>query len=170
MNRIQKAAMDRNRVKKQAPQLADLIGDMTRAKTEGKDPYTIPPHLRQTPVTSTTPSGRSKSKSQPENKVIQACFCWLKNHGIFVYRQNTGCAWIGDRPIRYGLPGSADITGLMPDGRRLEVEVKSAKGRQSDLQKWFQELIEANNGIYILAYSEQDVEDRLKHEGYSFDK
>lgn len=164
MNRIQKAAAERDKVRKQAPQLADLIGRMTKAKAEGLDPFSVkpsksvPPHLRTTPASGTS---KRRGKSQPENKVVQACFQVLKARGIFAWRNNTGCAWVGNRPIRYGLPGSADILGLLPDGRFLAVECKSAKGKQSDVQKRFQENVENSNGLYVLAYSAEDLEEAL---------
>lgn len=160
--------MERDKIRKQAPQLADLIGRMSKAKAEGRDPFTekpsasIPPHLR----IGSSPQASHKSKSQPENKVIQACFQVLKRHGIFAWRNNTGCAWVGDRPLRYGLPGSADILGLLPNGRFLAVECKSAKGKQSSLQKTFEENITRNNGVYVLAYSAEDLEEALKREGH----
>ena len=167
MNRIQKAAMDRDKIRKQAPALADLIHNMMVAKKQGKDPYNCaPPHRRQSEISS-PPRIRTKSKSQPENKVVQACLRWLKDRNIFAWRNNTGTAWIGDRPIRYGLVGSADILGLLPDGRFLAVECKSEKGRQSDTQKTFEENITTNKGVYVLAYSAADLEERLNGEDYS---
>ena len=64
--------------------------------------------------------------------------------------------------MSFGYPGSADITGILPDGRRLEVECKSATGRQSEKQKKFEEKIRTNGGIYILARSVEDLEHGLR--------
>lgn len=157
-------AIERDKIRTQAPQLADLIGRMSEAKAEGRDPFSVipvkPTRIRTTPLPLT--SGSRRSRSQPENKVIQACFRVLQARGIFAWRNNTGCAWIGNRPIRYGLPGSADILGLLPNGRFLAVECKSAKGRQSDTQKTFEELVVKNNGVYILARSAEDLEKTLE--------
>jgi hypothetical protein len=86
----------------------------------------------------------------------------LKRHSIFAWRNNTGCAWVGDRPLRYGLPGSADILGLLPNGRFLAVECKSAKGRQSPVQKTFEENIIRNKGIYVLVYDAAQLEETLR--------
>lgn len=83
-----------------------------------------------------------------------------------IWRMNTGVAKHGKRVVRYGVPGQADITGILPDGRRLEIEVKSATGRQSKDQARFQRIIEAHKGLYILARSVDDVLDRLRAEGY----
>jgi hypothetical protein len=73
-----------------------------------------------------------------------------------VWRQNTGMARPLNSPnqvVRYGVNGAADISGILVDGRRLEVEVKSATGRQSKEQAAFQRMITARNGVYILARS-----------------
>jgi len=66
------------------------------------------------------------------------------------------------RPIKFGVNGQADITGLLADGRRLEVEVKGKGGRQSDAQKAFQGIIERMGGVYVLARCVDDVERTLQ--------
>ncbi len=82
---------------------------------------------------------------------------WLR-----IWRNNTGVAQAGPRMIRFGLPGQADISGLMlPSGRRVEIEIKTATGRQSDDQKRFQAMIERFGGLYILARSVNDVHQAL---------
>ncbi len=86
--------------------------------------------------------------------------------GLRIWRQNTGVAKFGNRKVRFGIPGQADITGILPDGRRLEIEVKSATGRQSEEQKKFQAMIERFGGLYILAYSPEDVMTALWRAGY----
>ncbi len=57
----------------------------------------------------------------------------------------------------YGTPGMADLSGIIK-GRRLEVEVKGPKGKQQEDQIRWQEMIERFGGIYILAYSVEDVD------------
>lgn len=81
--------------------------------------------------------------------------------GLRLWRANCGVARIGTRVIRFGIPGQADLTGILPDGRRLEIEVKSPTGRQTSEQVSFQNMIERFNGIYILARSIHDVRQRL---------
>ena len=85
---------------------------------------------------------------------------------IRLWRQNTGVARISQRVVRFGVPGQADLTGILPDGRRLEIEVKSATGRQSQDQKNYQNLISKFNGVYILARSVKDVYEQLSKHGY----
>lgn len=85
----------------------------------------------------------------------------------------------GKRVIRYGVPGQADITGIVmiddatatfdPNARvigvRLEIEVKSATGRQSDEQKAFQAMIDRHGSVYLLVRSAQDAVAQLKARG-----
>lgn len=53
--------------------------------------------------------------------------------------------------------GSADITCTVPPlGRRLEIEVKFGKDRQSEDQKKFQKEIEDMGGIYIIVKTWDD--------------
>ena len=83
-----------------------------------------------------------------------------------IWSNNTGAIQTDDRFIKFGLVGSADIMGLLYDGKMICVEVKTGSGRQSKDQIKFQKMIEKFNGIYILARSVSDVEKRLAKEGY----
>ena len=68
--------------------------------------------------------------------------------------------------IKFSIPGAADITGILPDGRRLEIEVKSATGKQSKQQEKFEAMITKLGGVYVLARSEEDVWNGLREAGY----
>ena len=89
-----------------------------------------------------------------------------------LWRANTGAAVVGDisrimaacrragvpvRLVRFGVPGAADLSGILLGGQRFEIEVKSASGRQTPDQKAYQAMIERMGGLYVLAYSVQDV-------------
>lgn len=52
--------------------------------------------------------------------------------------------------MTFGIDGQADITGILKNGRRLEVEIKTGNAKQSEEQILFQKMIEANNGLYII--------------------
>ncbi|HUT62126.1 MAG TPA: VRR-NUC domain-containing protein [Phycisphaerae bacterium] len=78
-----------------------------------------------------------------------------------IWRANCGVARIGRRTVRFGIPGQADLTGIAPDGRRLEIEVKSERGRLSDDQERFRDLIRRFGGIHIVARSVHDVYEQL---------
>lgn len=79
-----------------------------------------------------------------------------------LWRANVGMMVIDGRPVRFGIKGQADLTGILAGGRRLEIEVKSPTGKQSEDQRNFQAMIERQGGLYILARSVQDVEEALE--------
>ena len=74
-----------------------------------------------------------------------------------LWRQNTGVARMGKRVVRFGVPGQADLTGILPGGLRLEIETKSELGRQSVEQSSYQAMVERFGGVYVLARSVDDV-------------
>jgi len=79
--------------------------------------------------------------------------------GLRIWRANVLVARTPDgRVMRAGITGQADISGILaPSGRRVEIECKTPRGRQSQAQKRWQEMIERHGGIYVLARSTDDV-------------
>ncbi len=68
------------------------------------------------------------------------------------WKQATGAIQnIDGAYIRYGLVGSADISGILRTGQRCEIEAKTGAGVQSKEQKNFQAMIAEYNGVYIVA-------------------
>ena len=79
-----------------------------------------------------------------------------------VWNHPTGVAQLPDgRVIRYGCVGSPDIIGVC-NGRAVGVEVKAARGRQSEQQVRFQAAWESRGGLYILARSADEAEEGLQ--------
>lgn len=93
--------------------------------------------------------------------LVNEIMCALsKNKNIRVWANNTGVAKSLDdeRFLKYGLVGSADITGIIgPHGKRLEIEVKTGNAQQSRTQRNFELMILSRGGIYILARSVLDA-------------
>ena len=105
-----------------------------------------------------------------EHKLLNAILREFGTRRHFrLWRQNTGVARMGPRVVRFGVRGQADLTGILPDGRRLEVETKSPTGRQSPDQRNFQQMIEHFGGVYVLARSVEDVRRALAQAGYDVD-
>lgn len=70
--------------------------------------------------------------------------------GVDVWRMNTGGMEDDDGNfVRFGLPGQADITGMLPDGRRLEVEVKAPGKTLSKKQEAYRARILRRRGVYV---------------------
>jgi hypothetical protein len=67
------------------------------------------------------PVKTGRTEAQVLGQVIEAA----RVLGIDLSRQNTGA---GTNPagktVRFGTPGNSDLTGMLPDGRKLDVEVK----------------------------------------------
>ena len=78
------------------------------------------------------------------------------------WSQPTGAAFRHDTIIRYGVIGSADISGIMVGGKRIEIEVKTGKAQQSEQQKNFQSMINMMGGFYFVARSVSDAVDFVK--------
>lgn len=104
-----------------------------------------------------------------ETQLVAWCISALSLRGVSCWRQNTGASKIPDRGkrsgfrfVRFGKKGGSDITGLLKDGRRLEVECKVGKNKQSPEQEQFQKMIENNNGLYWLIYTPNQLIDKME--------
>jgi len=103
-----------------------------------------------------------KRRKRPEAKVQKEIVAWLLKRGVIVVVTDAGALNKLGLGMSCGIPtGWPDLTCLLPDGRFLGVECKSAKGRQSKAQVEMEYRIRRNRGMYILARSLQDVIDRL---------
>ena len=71
------------------------------------------------------------SEKSIQNDILRA---FGTRPALRLWRANCGAALLGGRVVRFGIPGQADLTGILPDGRRLEIEVKSPTGRQTPQQ------------------------------------
>ena len=87
----------------------------------------------------------------------------LSRLGAVVWRNNTGSYKDGNRYIRYGLcAGSSDLIGIYR-GTFIAVEVKTPKGRVSEAQKNFLNVVNANGGIGFVARRKEDVKKHLTY-------
>ena len=92
---------------------------------------------------------------------------WLMYRNIYAWLNNTAGTYSKRTKSYFKNPrlkkGVADILGILPNGKLFAIECKVGKNKQDDNQKIFQKDIEANNGIYILAYNLEEVEKYLKN-------
>ena len=72
----------------------------------------------------------------------------------------------GNRFLSFGKVGSADIIGILPDGKFLAVECKSDNGRLSEAQKIFLDKIKNMGGISVVARTFKDIEKILIENKY----
>lgn len=104
----------------------------------------------------------ARSQGSRETALLQVILAGLWDrwpNGLW-YRRNVGAVKTEQRFIRFGLPGMADIGGIL-GGRAVEVEVKAAFGRQTEDQKNWQRAVERAGGIYILGRSLEGVIDQI---------
>lgn len=95
-----------------------------------------------------------------EGDIVKAILDAYAGHPrIRLWRQNTGVARVRGSHVRFGVPGAGDITGIILDGggRRIEIECKQPKAKQRAAQVEFADMIRRHGGLYILAYSVDDV-------------
>jgi hypothetical protein len=108
---------------------------------------------------------------------------WGSSPRLRLWRANVGVGWFangeparktdpGAYPVKFGVEGQGDLSGLIDGdadgvnrGRRLEIECKTERGKQSDAQKRFQAMIERFGGLYVLARSVEDVDQALARVG-----
>ena len=103
------------------------------------------------------------SEKAIENSILN----WLGWKGIYAWKvQSVGVYDQAKKtfrtPGRLYRRGVSDILGILPDGRLLSIEVKSATGRLSEHQKIFLDEITSRRGLAFVARSIEDVEDKLK--------
>jgi hypothetical protein len=82
---------------------------------------------------------RPRAHVVPEREVQAGCLEALAMFGIDAGRQNTGVGTYSNadgstRLVRYGRPGDPDISGTLPDGRRLDLECKRVGKRPTAKQ------------------------------------
>ncbi len=94
----------------------------------------------------------------PEHIIQKNILEWLKWHTICAWRNNVGRKGY----LKFGIKGQCDITGILKDGRRLEIEVKDIKGKVSKEQTDFINMINFNGGVAFVARDVFDVERVLK--------
>lgn len=110
-------------------------------------------------------SGQGQTPHERERDVMNDILRWAAGRtDLRLWRINNGVFFTPDmnRVVKVGLTGSADLSGILHDGRRLEIECKSKTGKQRTEQIAFERMIRRFNGVYILARSVADVEDALK--------
>jgi hypothetical protein len=82
---------------------------------------------------------------------------YLALKAIFHFRNNSGALDNGHGGFyRFGALGSPDIICEI-DGKYVGIEVKTPKGRRSDLQKEFQRQLEAAGGKYLGLFPGRDL-------------
>ena len=105
-------------------------------------------------------------QEEREADVQRAILDYLTLRGIFRYRNTSGAFVFPEtathkrRFSKAGVVGAPSIVGVIKR-QYVGIECKATKERQSENQKEFQKRLEDAGGLYILAYSIDDVALRL---------
>ena len=107
----------------------------------------------------------------PERDIQAAILQYLaKCHKVaWAHRMNVGAVKqhnkdASARWIKFGFRGMPDIMGQLTDGRLLAIEVKKKGGKVSPEQAGFIQTVNVAHGVDIIAYSVDDVIERLASE------
>lgn len=95
----------------------------------------------------------------PESDIKDAIRTVFVGTPIIVWNHPTGFA--SAERVHYGLKGSSDLIGILPNGKFLAIEVKTLTGRLSPEQKRFAAMVRRQGGVYVEARSAQDVREAL---------
>src|SRR3990167_7098270 len=93
----------------------------------------------------------------PEKEIQSAILSYLSMRKIFAWKTGSGAFRVGDRFVRMGQVGVADIAGRLPKGRFLAIERKSKGKQPTNEQKLFLARISANGVLAFVAYDLDEV-------------
>jgi hypothetical protein len=104
--------------------------------------------------------------------VYEVLKTWGAHPRLRMWRNNTGVGWFNDngpcrktdpgaRPVKFGVEGQGDISGIIDGGRRLEIECKTAKGKQREAQIAFEAMITRFGGLYVLVRNVAELDSAL---------
>jgi hypothetical protein len=105
-------------------------------------------------------------ESEIQKQIMLALGC---RPDLRLWRRNVGTARdpVTGRVVRFGVPGEADLQGILaPSGRFFGIEVKSKAGQLSAEQRAWGEMIQRMGGVYCVARSVSDatkVFDNVQH-------
>ena len=89
---------------------------------------------------------KPRKTGRTERQVLAQVIEAARMLGVDLDRQNTGAAVNPKgRLVMFGKAGNSDLTGMVPDGRKLDVEVKEegwdpAKARGKTAERWERQL------------------------------
>lgn len=108
-------------------------------------------------------SAPRRDRNAHHGALLKACLGWLQYQRVMAWKNNTGAtSTAGGGFVRYGLPGSPDIIGVLPGGKFIGIEVKTGAGRLSELQAAFRIAVENAGGVYLVVRSLDDLDREVR--------
>lgn len=108
----------------------------------------------------------------PEGAVKEQCCQWLAlqrgvefwvTASVGIYDAKRGAY----RKAKWSRPGVSDIWGFLPDNRPFWVELKSDRGRMTDAQEAFRQIVVSRGHLFALVRSVADLETAFRQWGVS---
>lgn len=96
-----------------------------------------------------------RSYEPSEKDILKQIRGWLNWNRVFYWRNIGGLG----HPV--GLP---DIQGILPGGRHFDIEVKKPGHKLTEHQQRYMDKAQELGALSFVAYSLEDVIDRLKNE------
>lgn len=104
--------------------------------------------------------------------VYEILKAWGAHPRLRVWRANVGVGWFangqparkgdpGAYPVRFGVKGQWDISGILDDGRRLEIECKRPGKKLRHEQETWGRMIRRFGGVTIPEATLEDVDREL---------
>lgn len=96
----------------------------------------------------------------------------LRWRGLYYWRNNVGAVArdytnksgvTSHSYVRYGTKGLPDLLVILPNGKLLGIEVKSATGKPSEDQLACQAAFRTSKADYVIVRSSEEVDDYLIH-------
>ena len=84
-----------------------------------------------------------------ETNLVAEAMMALSAAGCMIWRNNTGKLRAKDRIISFGLVGSGDIIGVLPDGRFLSAEAKVGNRKPTPAQYSFAQAVAKRGGVAV---------------------
>jgi hypothetical protein len=113
--------------------------------------------------------------SRKESDIQRAILDYLKARGIMAHKQAGQTLGIDSKGETYrrkskdwdqgGTNGISDISGILPGGRSLRIEVKKPGEKPSGAQSSYLQMARVMGAVAFVAYSVDDVERELEREG-----
>jgi hypothetical protein len=104
-------------------------------------------------------------KKPSETQLVRACLDLLHLHRIPAWRNNSGAWKVGNRFVRFGEKGSADILGVLPGGRLLACECKLPGKLPTEAQSAWLERVRQAGALACVVTSVKELEDVLRDHG-----
>jgi hypothetical protein len=100
-----------------------------------------------------------------EKHVQKAILDYLAAKRVLAFRMNSGMLRNpAGRPVTFGVPGMADVLAFINWQYAIQplwIECKAPRGKQTEIQKSFQEQVEAHGHKYLIARQLEDVMEAL---------